>query len=81
VFIGVIVIPIAGNAAEHASAVIFAMKNRMEIAIGIALGSSIQIALFVVRFLLCARDSSVVVMGFPFDVTDAADGCDWMVHG
>ena len=38
VFIGTIVLPIVGNAAEHASAVIFAMKNRMEISIGVAIG-------------------------------------------
>jgi Ca2+:H+ antiporter len=49
VFIGVIIIPVAGNAAEHASAVMFAMKNRMEVSIGVAIGSSIQIAMFVVR--------------------------------
>ncbi len=48
VFIGVIIIPVAGNAAEHASAVMFAMKNRMEVSIGVAIGSSIQIAMFVV---------------------------------
>ena len=47
-FMGVIVIPIAGNAAEHASAIIFAMRNRMEISIGVAIGSSIQISIFVV---------------------------------
>ena len=38
IFIGTIVIPIVGNAAEHASAVMFAMKDRMEISIGVAIG-------------------------------------------
>eukprot|EP00465_Bigelowiella_longifila_P003763 CAMPEP_0185257788 /NCGR_PEP_ID=MMETSP1359-20130426/6807_1 /TAXON_ID=552665 /ORGANISM="Bigelowiella longifila, Strain CCMP242" /LENGTH=222 /DNA_ID=CAMNT_0027843025 /DNA_START=68 /DNA_END=736 /DNA_ORIENTATION=+ len=46
VFIGVIVIPIVGNAAEHASAVIVAMKGKMELSLGIAFGSAVQIALF-----------------------------------
>lgn len=42
-FLGTIIIPIVGNAAEHAAAIIFAMKNKMELAIGIAIGSSIQV--------------------------------------
>ncbi|KAI2431200.1 hypothetical protein LOZ19_006382 [Ophidiomyces ophidiicola] len=46
-FIGLIIIPIVGNAAEHATAVAMASKNKMDLAIGVALGSSIQIALFV----------------------------------
>ena len=48
-FVGVIVVPIIGNAAEHLVAVEMALKNKMEIALGIALGSSMQIALFVGR--------------------------------
>jgi len=51
-FLGTIVIPIVGNAAEHAAAVIFGVKNKMELAIGIAVGSSIQIAVFCVPFLI-----------------------------
>ncbi len=47
VFIGVIVVALIGNAAEHSTAVIAAMKNRMDLAFGIAVGSSSQIALFV----------------------------------
>jgi Ca2+:H+ antiporter len=46
-FIGLIILPIVGNAAEHVTAVTVAMKNKMDLAIGVALGSSIQIALFV----------------------------------
>ncbi|ODV89141.1 hypothetical protein CANCADRAFT_134275 [Tortispora caseinolytica NRRL Y-17796] len=49
-FIGLILIPIVGNAAEHASAVMVAMKNKMNLAIGIAVGSSLQIALFMTPF-------------------------------
>jgi Ca2+:H+ antiporter len=51
-FIGVVVVAVVGNAAEHSTAVLMAMRNRMEIAIGIALGSSTQIALFVVPLLV-----------------------------
>lgn len=46
-FIGLIVLPIVGNAAEHVTAITVAMKNKMDLAIGVAVGSSIQIALFV----------------------------------
>ena len=47
-FIGLILIPIVGNAAEHSTAVIMALKNKMDITIEIAVGSSLQIALFVI---------------------------------
>ncbi|KAF8978134.1 hypothetical protein BGZ46_006805, partial [Entomortierella lignicola] len=47
VFIGLILLPIVGNAAEHVTAVSVAMKNKMDLAIGVAVGSSMQIALFV----------------------------------
>lgn len=46
-FVGLIVLPIVGNAAEHVTAVTVASKNKMDLAIGVAVGSSIQIALFV----------------------------------
>ena len=46
-FVGIIVVPIIGNAAEHLVAVEMAMKNKMELSLGIALGSSMQVALFV----------------------------------
>ena len=54
VFVGVIVVAIVGNAAEHSTAVMMAMKNRMDLSLGIALGSSIQIAVFVAPFLVLA---------------------------
>lgn len=47
-FIGIILIPIVGNAAEHTTAIIMALKNKMDISIEIAVGSSLQIALFVI---------------------------------
>ena len=46
-FIGLIILPIVGNAAEHVTAVTVASKNKMDLAIGVAVGSSIQISLFV----------------------------------
>ncbi len=52
VFVGVIVVAIIGNAAEHSTAVLMAIKNKMDIAINIAIGSSIQIALFVAPVLV-----------------------------
>ena len=47
VFVGVIVVAIVGNAAEHSTAILVAMKNQMDLAYHIAVGSSMQIALFV----------------------------------
>ena len=52
VFVGVILVAIIGNAAEHSSAVLMAAKNKMDVAINIAVGSSIQIALFVAPLLV-----------------------------
>lgn len=52
VFIGVIVVAIVGNAAEHSTAILVALKNRIGLSLGIAIGSSIQIALFVAPLLV-----------------------------
>ena len=46
VFIGLILLPIVGNAAEHVTAVTVATKNKMDLAIGVAVGSSIQVSLY-----------------------------------
>jgi Ca2+:H+ antiporter len=46
-FVGLILVPIIGNAAEHSSALLFAMKDQLDATLEIAIGSSIQIALFV----------------------------------
>ncbi|KAF2830333.1 vacuolar calcium ion transporter-like protein /H(+) exchanger [Ophiobolus disseminans] len=51
-FVGLILIPIVGNAAEHVTAVIVASKGKMDLAINVAIGSSMQIALFVTPFLV-----------------------------
>ncbi|KAI1496366.1 Sodium/calcium exchanger protein-domain-containing protein [Biscogniauxia marginata] len=59
IFIGLIILPIVGNAAEHVTAVAVAMKNKMDLAIGVAIGSSIQIALFLTPL--------VVILGWIID--------------
>ncbi|KAI9800253.1 MAG: hypothetical protein M1833_003367 [Piccolia ochrophora] len=51
-FVGLILLPIVGNAAEHATAVTVAIKDKMDLAIGVAVGSSMQIALFVTPFIV-----------------------------
>lgn len=59
-FIGLIIIPIVGNAAEHVTSVMVAMKNKMDLALSVAIGSSLQIALFVTPFM--------VLVGWMIDV-------------
>lgn len=54
VFVGVILVAIIGNAAEHSTAVLVAMKNKMDLALNIAIGSSMQVALFVAPVLVFA---------------------------
>lgn len=51
-FVGLILLPIVGNAAEHATAVTVAMKDKMDLSIGVAVGSSMQIALLVFPFIV-----------------------------
>jgi Ca2+:H+ antiporter len=51
-FIGIIVVPLVGNVAEHAVAVQAAWKNKMELSMAVSLGSSLQIALFVAPLLV-----------------------------
>ncbi|MGK7911820.1 MAG: calcium/proton exchanger [Synechococcus sp.] len=63
-FTGVIVLPIIGNAAEHATAVAVAMKNKMELSISVAVGSTLQIALFVGPLLVILGQ----LMGQPMDL-------------
>lgn len=64
VFIGVIVVAIIGNAAEHSTAILVAYKNKMDLAMTIAIGSSIQIALFVAPILVFAS----YLFGEPMDL-------------
>lgn len=51
-FIGLILLPIVGNAAEHVTACVVAYKGKMDLAIGVAIGSSLQISIFVTPFLV-----------------------------
>jgi Ca2+:H+ antiporter len=51
-FVGLVLVPIIGNAAEHSSAVLMALKDRMDLAFGIAVGSSVQVALVVAPILV-----------------------------
>jgi Ca2+/Na+ antiporter len=60
IFIATIVLPIVGNAAEHTSAIVFAMKNKLNLTLGIAIGSSTQIALCVLPL--------VVILGWMSDL-------------
>ncbi len=63
-FTGVILVPIIGNAAEHATAVTVAMKNKMDLSLSVAVGSSLQIALFVAPVLVLAG----LILGQPMDL-------------
>ncbi|KAL0451028.1 UNVERIFIED_CONTAM: Vacuolar cation/proton exchanger 3 [Sesamum latifolium] len=53
-FISLILLPIVGNAAEHAGAIIFAFRNKLDISLGVALGSATQISMFVVPLTVIA---------------------------
>ncbi|WP_017303856.1 calcium/proton exchanger [Spirulina subsalsa] len=63
-FTGVILLPIIGNAAEHATAITVAMKNKMDLSVSVAMGSSLQIALFVAPVLVIAG----WIIGQPMDL-------------
>lgn len=70
VFVGVIVVAIIGNAAEHSSAVLMAMRNKMDLSLGIALGSSLQIALFVAPVLIFASYAFGKPMNLEFTIPE-----------
>ncbi|XP_065873745.1 vacuolar cation/proton exchanger 3-like [Euphorbia lathyris] len=63
-FISVILLPIVGNAAEHAGAIMFAMKDKLDISLGVAIGSSTQISMFGIPFLVIVG----WIMGKPMDL-------------
>lgn len=71
-FIGLIIIPIVGNAAEHVTAVVVATKDKMDLAIGVALGSSLQIALFVTPFMVLVGWVMNVPMSLYFSTFETA---------
>jgi Ca2+:H+ antiporter len=62
-FVGLIIVPIIGNAAENSSAIRFAMRNKLDISLEIAIGASTQIALFVAPVLVFLS----LLVGHPMD--------------
>ena len=72
-FVGLILLPIVGNAAEHATAVTVAYKDKMDLAIGVAVGSSMQVALFIIPLLVVIGwGMGVDEMSLSFDVFQVA---------
>jgi Ca2+:H+ antiporter len=74
-FVGVILVALIGNAAEHASAVTVARRNQMDLSLAIALGSATQIALFVAPILVLlglAMQRSMDLLFDPFEVASVA---------
>jgi Ca2+:H+ antiporter len=67
-FIGVILVPMVGNAAEHLTAVSVAMKNKMDLSLGIAIGSTTQIALLIAPLLVLAGWAMGKPLTLSFDV-------------
>jgi Ca2+:H+ antiporter len=71
-FVGLILVPVIGNAAEHSSAVLFAMRDRMDVTLEIAIGSSTQIALFVAPLLVFLSLAIGQPMDFVFTTFEVA---------
>ncbi|KAI6686931.1 hypothetical protein NL676_032844 [Syzygium grande] len=72
-FISVILLPIVGNAAEHAGSIIFALKNKLDISLGVALGSATQISMFVVPFCVIVSWIMGTLMDLDFSLIET--GC------
>ncbi len=69
-FLGVILLPLIGNAAEHATAVTVAIKDKMELSLAVAIGSTLQIALFVGPVLVLVGDLIHQPMDFQFGLVE-----------
>ncbi|KAG6603584.1 vacuolar cation/proton exchanger 3-like [Cucurbita moschata] len=69
-FLSIILLPIVGNAAEHAGAIIFAFKNKLDISLGVALGSATQIALFVIPLCVIVAWTMGVDMDLNFNLME-----------
>ncbi|MDW0117256.1 calcium/proton exchanger [Sporosarcina thermotolerans] len=69
-FIGVIIVAIVGNAAEHFSAITMAMKDRMDVAVEIAVGSTLQVAMFVAPILVIVSLFMPVTMPLVFTIPE-----------
>ncbi len=81
VFVGVVIVAVVGNAAEHSTAVLVAAKNRMDLALGIAVGSSIQVAILIAPFLVLLSHALGAPMNFVFTIPEivAVLLCVWTV--
>ncbi|CAN6878127.1 hypothetical protein Bca4012_079647 [Brassica carinata] len=71
-FISIILLPIVGNAAEHAGAIIFAFKNKLDISLGVALGSATQISLFVVPLSVIVAWTMGIKMDLNFNILETS---------
>ncbi|KAL3753645.1 hypothetical protein ACJRO7_000960 [Eucalyptus globulus] len=69
-FLSIILLPIVGNAAEHAGAIIFAFKNKLDITLGVALGSATQIAMFVVPLCVVVAWTMGIRMDLNFNLLE-----------
>lgn len=69
-FISIILLPIVGNAAEHAGAVLCALKNKLDISLGIAVGSATQIAMFVIPFITVVAWIKGIYMDLDFQLLE-----------
>ncbi|XP_057483357.1 vacuolar cation/proton exchanger 3-like [Actinidia eriantha] len=69
-FISVILLPIVGNAAEHAGSIIFALKNKLDISLGVALGSASQISMFAVPLCVIVAWTMGVDMDLDFNLLE-----------
>ncbi|KAI3682134.1 hypothetical protein L2E82_50166 [Cichorium intybus] len=72
-FISIILLPIVGNAAEHAGSIIFAFKNKLDISLGVAMGSATQISMFVVP--LCVVIAWIMGIPMSLDFGILETGC------
>ncbi|CAI0424203.1 unnamed protein product [Linum tenue] len=72
-FISIILLPIVGNAAEHAGAIIFAFKDKLDISLGVALGSSCQISMFVIPVCVIVAWIAGIDMDLNFNTVET--GC------
>jgi Ca2+:H+ antiporter len=70
VFMGVVVVAVVGNAAEHSTAVLVAAKGNMDLALSIAMGSSMQIALFVAPLLVIVGHALGMPLGLEFTILE-----------
>jgi Ca2+:H+ antiporter len=70
VFMGVVVVAMVGNAAEHSTAILMAMKGKMDLSLSIAVGSSMQIALFVAPLLVIVGHFTGMPLGLEFSMLE-----------